>query len=396
MRKRLVPVDVYDIPKMQSYLSDMAAEGLFLRKIGSYAYFEEAQPRRLTYRLEPLMREEMKPREDQIDHYKDYGWEYVCTIQNGFHIYSTEKSDFTELHTDPVIQSYAFTKMESKLKLASGVYLVSLPIIMLMILFPIIFQDHPLLAAVRYGNSTAQMLMLIFTAFVFYQLHESRKRLKLLLDGFDNGEGIPKKSTYWKSYAPYIINGILTIFAVLTIITSILMMTKGWERNVADYEDPLPMIQLKDIQKEEEFSMEQDGYRNDEISYDWTEMAPTIYELHQRGEVKGRMWDDGSGTYSPALSSEYYEVRFAFMGKHLVRELMEEALGYHRYRSITYQELIYNGFDDAILVEIDESQIFLGRIGKSVLSMHYYGYEDLSDHLEEIYQNLINYQNEKM
>lgn len=395
MRKRLIPVDVYDIPRMQSYLSDMAAEGLFLKKIGSYAYFEEGQPRRLTYRLEPLMRNEMKPREDQIEHYKDYGWDYVCSIQNGFHIYSTEKSDFTELHTDPVIQSYAFTKMESKLKLANRVYLVSLPII-LVILFPIFFQDHPLLAAVRYGNSTAQMLMLITTAFVFHQFHESRKRLKLLLEGFENEGEIPKKSTYRKRYTPYIINGILMICAVLTIITSVLMMTKGWERNVADYEDPLPMIQLKDIQKEEEFSMDRDGYRNDEISYDWTELAPTIYELHQSGEVKSRMWDDGSGTYSPALSSDYYEVRFAFMGKHLVRELMEETLGYHRYQSITYQELIYNGFDNAILVEIDGSQIFIGRIGKSVLYMRYYGYEDLSDHLEEIYQTLKNYQKEKM
>ena len=396
MRKRLVPVDVYDIPKMQRYLSDMAAEGLFLRKIGSYAYFEEGQPRRLTYRLEPLMRKEMKPSEDQIEHYKDYGWDYVCSIQNGFHIYSTEKSDFTELHTDPVIQSYAFTKMEKKLKLASRVYLVSLPIIGVMILFPIFFQDHPLLAAVRYGNSTGQMLMLIYTAFVFHQFLESRKRLKLLLEGFENGEEIPKKSTYRKRYTPYIINGILMICAVLTIITSVLMMTKGWERNVADYEDPLPMIQLKDIQKEEEFSMDRDAYRNDEISYDWTEMAPTIYELHQSGEVKGRMWDDGSGIYSPALSSEYYEVRFAFMGKQLVRELMEEALGYHRYQSITYQELIYNGFDDAILVESEGTQIFIGRIGKSVLYMRYYGYEDLSAHLKEIYQNLKNYQNEKM
>ena len=32
MKRKMIPVDVYDIPAMQSYLSDMAAEGLFLKK----------------------------------------------------------------------------------------------------------------------------------------------------------------------------------------------------------------------------------------------------------------------------------------------------------------------------------------------------------------------------
>ena len=67
MKRKMIPVDVYDIPAMQSYLSDMAAEGLFLRKIATCGHFEEGEPRRVLYRMEPLMREEEKPREDQLD-----------------------------------------------------------------------------------------------------------------------------------------------------------------------------------------------------------------------------------------------------------------------------------------------------------------------------------------
>ncbi|MBO1264622.1 DUF2812 domain-containing protein [Proteiniclasticum sp. SCR006] len=396
MKRKMIPVDVYDIPAMQSYLGDMAAEGLFLRKVGTYGHFEEGEPRRVLYRMEPLMRDEKMPREDQMEAYKDYGWDYVCTIANGFHIYSTEEKDYRELHTDPVTQSYAFSHLEKKLKLSSRVYLLSLPIMVVLILLPVFQMDQPLLFAVRYGNSSYQVMLLILYAFLFHQIHASRKKLKLLLDGLEKGEELPRKRTYRKNYGPYVINGILGLFGVIMIINSVLMMTRGWEKNLAEITEPIPMIQLTDIEQTEGFVKDQDGYRNEEIRYDWTELAPVIYELHQSGEVKGEMWADGSGTYSPYLSSEYYEVRFAFLGNPLVKELMEDALEFHRYRPIQHQELFIDGFDDAILVKSEDTQMFFGRIGRSVLYVRYHGYEDLSAHLDEIYDTLRNYQKEKM
>ncbi|MFH5835628.1 DUF2812 domain-containing protein [Proteiniclasticum sp. C24MP] len=396
MKRKMIPVDIYDIPAMQSYLSDMAAEGLFLKRIATYGHFEEGEPKRVLYRLEPLMREEEKPREDQLDAYKAYGWDYVCTIRNGFHIYSTEDKDFRELHTDPMTQSYAFSHLEKKLKLSSRIYLISVPLLAVLILLPVFHQEQPILYAVRYGNGSYQVMMLILYAFLYYQIHTSRKKLKLLQDGLEKGEELPRKRVYHKSYAPYVINGILGLFGVIMIFNSFLLLTRGWEKNLAEISEPIPMIQLTDIEQKEGFIKDQDGYRDEEIRYDWTELAPVIYELHQSGEVKGEMWADGSGTYSPSLSSEYYEVRFAFLGKRLVKELMEDTLEFYRYRPIQHQELFIEGVDDAILVKSEDTQMFFGRIGKSVLYVRYHGYEDLSAHLDEIYDTLRNYQKEKM
>ena len=56
--RKLMPVNVYDIAKTQSYLSDMASKGYFLKKLSTFAYFEKGNPEETTYRLEPLMRNE--------------------------------------------------------------------------------------------------------------------------------------------------------------------------------------------------------------------------------------------------------------------------------------------------------------------------------------------------
>ena len=39
--RKLLPVNVYDIAKTQSYFKDMSNMGYFIKKIGTFAYFEK-------------------------------------------------------------------------------------------------------------------------------------------------------------------------------------------------------------------------------------------------------------------------------------------------------------------------------------------------------------------
>src|SRR6056297_1062352 len=150
--RKLMPVNVYDIAKTQSYLNDMASNGYFFKKLATFAYFEKGEPEETTYRLEPLMRNEKKPNEEQLAHYESYGWEYVCTITKAFHVFKTDKKDYTEIHTDPITQSYAFEYLNINLKLSYILLIVFMPLAVLMTLSSVFLNSQPVLFAVKYGN----------------------------------------------------------------------------------------------------------------------------------------------------------------------------------------------------------------------------------------------------
>lgn len=117
--KKLLPVNIYDIAKMETYLKNMAKKGLLIRKIGFFAYFERKESKEVTYRLEPLLKNEYKPNNDKVEYYRNFGWEYVCTISNAFHIYKTYEKEYIEMHTDPVMQSYTYDNLKRKFKKSS-------------------------------------------------------------------------------------------------------------------------------------------------------------------------------------------------------------------------------------------------------------------------------------
>lgn len=52
-KRRLIPVNLLDIPAVETWLADLAEKGLFLVSSGNYfAKFETAEPTKVTYRLE--------------------------------------------------------------------------------------------------------------------------------------------------------------------------------------------------------------------------------------------------------------------------------------------------------------------------------------------------------
>ena len=99
--KKLFPINFCDIGGIESYLHDMAADGLFIKKLGLIAEYEKGEPSKATYRLEPLMRAEKRPDDSIIDGYLDFGWKYVCTDEhNMFHVIDSYDDKPEEIHTD--------------------------------------------------------------------------------------------------------------------------------------------------------------------------------------------------------------------------------------------------------------------------------------------------------
>lgn len=196
--KKLFPVNIYDIVATESYLKDMAAEGLFFKKLGIFAYFEKAEPEKVTYRLGPLTKAEKKPSEEILEDYKRYGWEYVCTIAKLFHVYISKEKQPTEIHTDPITQGYTYEYLNKKLKFSAILCGVLLCLSIVMILYAVLFNDQPVLFAVKYGQSAYQSLMVIFGVFSIYQTARGSIKIKKLITSLQEGISITHKKSYKK------------------------------------------------------------------------------------------------------------------------------------------------------------------------------------------------------
>lgn len=107
--KEPIPCSFFDIPGLQSWLDEMALQGLFLQKFNYHwdrAIFTVGDPYPVRYRLDPVGRSKKKDRE-RAELYQEMGWTRVTTISKAFHIFSCGDPDAPELYSDPQSLSLA-------------------------------------------------------------------------------------------------------------------------------------------------------------------------------------------------------------------------------------------------------------------------------------------------
>ena len=102
---RLPPCPDYDVESTECWLTDLAREGLLLKKDGLFAgvgVFERAVPQRVQYRLEAaqkdtgLLCDGYEPDPEQVELCAQYGWEYVAR-RGEFYIYRSHDPAAREL-----------------------------------------------------------------------------------------------------------------------------------------------------------------------------------------------------------------------------------------------------------------------------------------------------------
>ena len=113
---RIPPCPDYDVESMESWLTDMAADGYVLVEDGIFAgvaTFEKTQPQKLKYRLEAAQKSTSmwaddggEPDPEAVELSKLYGWKYVAK-RGRFYIYCSDDPTVREMNTDPQVQALA-------------------------------------------------------------------------------------------------------------------------------------------------------------------------------------------------------------------------------------------------------------------------------------------------
>lgn len=375
------PQDYWRIGEHESWFTQLAAEGLHLKKMGPlFARFEKGTPKLMNYRIDVSK----KLSDEQLAVYEEAGWDYITSFQSFRVFASPTELQAKELHTDPAEQAFTFNDLNKQLRF-QALFTVIASLFSIGVTWAIWFLDGtPLLKLVEGGN----MMQLLLTMYMVLLAAISLRAflsIRYLRKNLMEGKGIDHQASWKKGkwFNNLLFPGFVVIFFVCSVVNLIQLRGQQSETlplGAVEY----PFIRLAEL--EQNPSLVRDEYWYDGVdvanSYmsKWSLLAPVQYEMSESGLVPDIMWHDGSGVYSPSIELNLFHVRWAWLSGPLVDDLVTwySYDGYRAFQTVEHAVL------DKLAVREDQGEIeVIASKGKRVLFMRYYGYSE-TDVVEKI------------
>lgn len=375
--RRLPLLEEYQVGEMESWLSDMAAKGLHLKKVGTYfAYFERGEPANIRYRME-YADNSMIDRE-WVVMYATGGWEYVAK-RRYFHIFrAPEDSGAPELHTDPTVQAYtieALSKKMTRYGVAVGLCIVFLLVLIFAGIGQTPFQYLNFVEGLGFNTFVIGILNCV-SLFVSMRAMLLVRKLKVRLS---QGQPIDHHANWRIKKKKSVI--FLAVFTFLALLMAIIPGFQWAFYSGEPLSDSTPSIlmRIKDIEGDhEQVAVQgaiQHGVDQDNcFTYGWSVLAPKQYELEEHCEIPGKQWDDGSGdVYSPWLSVKIDWLLLPFMRDSVVDALCDREKYYPEEVPVPYE---HEAFDKLYVLVNEHSVKLFGYKGNMVVYVSYRGLAD--------------------
>lgn len=375
---KLIPVDFVDVDRFEGWAEDMARRGLYLHHLTPFLFaaFQRGEPAPVRYRLEP--RGSFWSRESQ-NYCRSLGWEFVFHLGRWFDLYRNDDPEAPELHTDPVVHSYALDRISRSLRILTAVLVLCFVGELAALLLPYLLSETPVLLLLDVsGISTLSMLVLFLLLGVEFRSLGSFFRLRRRLR-----EGIVPGRQSWRSSARWYFGLLLFDLVLLAalIASPLVMRSVEWEGELAAAERPFPILELRELESDpaleavpSPITLEIFGYdSHNYVRRNWSLLAPGQYEVDQRLT--------GSGDYEPRLDMLWYRLSLPCLASPLLDDLIT------RYSDLRYAPEHYTvtepelpGFDRAVLVQDNRwpgQELFL-QAGNVVIYLDYSGAQDLT------------------
>ena len=375
---KLIPVDFVDVDRFEGWAEDMARRGLYLHHLTPFLFaaFQRGEPAPVRYRLEP--RGSFWSRESQ-NYCRSLGWEFVFHVGRWFDLYRNDDPEAPELHTDPVVHSYALDRISRSLRILTAVLVLCFVGELAALLLPYLLSETPVLLLLDVsGISTLSMLVLFLLLGVEFRSLGSFFRLRRRLR-----EGIVPGRHSWRSSARWYFGLLLFDLVLLAalIASPLVLRSVEWEGELATAERPFPILELRELEGDpaleavpSPITLEIFGYdSHNYVRRNWSLLAPGQYEVDQHLT--------GSGDYEPRLDMLWYRLSLPCLASPLLDDLIT------RYSDLRYAPEHYTvtepelpGFDRAVLVQDNRwpgQELFL-QAGNVVIYLDYSGAQDLT------------------
>ncbi|SRR5690606_19305340 len=388
---KIRPSDYWRIGEHESWFTDMAAQGLHLKKMGRiFAHFVKSEPKKMKYRIDVTMKGKMNP--EQIELYSDSGWDYVTGYQ-GFHVFSSPvEREASEIHTDPAEQSYTLKELDKKLILNAGFIVVALLLILGMLSSLWFLDGTPTYMLVE-GAAVTQTILSIIIGYHAYNSLLAATSIRALRKSLIEGKPIDHHAP-WKKRHRFnsVVSFLFIVVAGLTAIVPFTQLAKMDTKTLPTESPNLPIVRLAEIEQnpalvrgESEFMKNGVDWSN-RISTNWSPFAPVQYESDENGMIPGEMWRDESGKYTPFLETKYFQLRFPIMTDNLLTDLIKR---YSYSDSLDdYQEIKHPDLDHLLVHEEKERKEVFASKGKEVIFVRYHGYANIDLIIESIVEKM--------
>ncbi|WP_306009786.1 DUF2812 domain-containing protein [Bacillus sp. MMSF_3328] len=389
--RKLRPNDYWRIGEHESWFTDMAAEGLYLKKMGlRFAKFAKGEPKKMRYRIDVSFSKKITS--EQIDMYAESGWDYV-TSYSYFHVFSSPAElHAPELHTDPAEQSYTLKALDEKY--AQTAWTVTIMILLTFgMLASIWFLDGtPTLMMVE-GNVLTQTILTIILGYSAYNSLQAAISIRSLRKKLAEGKPIDHHAPWKKRFRR---NSAISLLFILTAGSTAAMsfaqLSMMDTKTLPEGNIDLPIVRLADIEQNPDLIRAEPSYVDDDvdwgnrISYDWSPLAPVQYETDENGEVIGEKWYDGSGRYSPSIQTQVYQLSIAGLADNLLSDLVKR----YRYED-SVEEFVQKknpALEELIVYEEEGIKKVFASKGKTVIYVWYHGKADVDSVIEAVVENI--------
>lgn len=319
---RLCPCAPCDVEGIQSWLEDLAADGLFLVEDGVFCgifSFERKSPRQVKYRLD--VAQKRKPRffdsgdeltDEELELYRSMGWEYL--LQYGdFRVYRSMEPNAPELNTESETHAITIGLLKQKYRssfMSSVLYAVT-----------VLLLSNGVL---RYPCRETATIGLLFTACTYgvillvwiqclLQLFRFRRYEKRLLSGDELNRRID-----WKKTAPLHLFGrllpFLLCFGVAFGLLSALTHTST-KLSHEEYTGQIPFATISDVFPGGSITEDNDFFDYGTVTT-WSTAVSENYEWNESCYVT----DVNGETYFCILRLSYHEVSTQWLARGLERD----------------------------------------------------------------------------
>ncbi|MGO5022602.1 DUF2812 domain-containing protein [Lawsonibacter sp. LCP25S3_G6] len=403
--QKLIPVSLYDIPGLEAWLEEQANQGLFPTHLGFWATFEDTGVPGTRFRLEPWGKMGNEPPPEQLELYRQAGWEYKAILCRPYVLFYTTDPDAVELYTDWESRGMSLERLEKETRIYSGLKMTRwalLPAGILLSLIipwsshdvqPVSFARLPMVLLLLFHPVI--LLFLLWAALTFRRWRRNRAALKNTCRALK--AGLPPPPSPGSSRAIVREQRLILILIPVLVIGWILLSAETHRDLAIPVEDfSRPYVALQELERVELVGSQEvfgDSIfhqgENEGINH-FSLLSPTWYEVSQDsclaegGHYEGYSPDPQGGKYrySPSLDMTCFHLLIPTLAKPVARAQMDS------YRLVNlwweYEEIPHPGLDFVILATVKDEPWQMAAVGKGgkVAVFRYGGVERLEDHLD--------------
>ena len=375
-KRKLIPVEMWQLEKVESWLTELGQNGLQLEKFSSlFATFLQSEPQQVEYRMIVMPKKDTPP--TNIEELALEGWDFVASHEF-YHIFRSQKADATsEIEPDLTKQAQALTGI---LKQARNQFFINLGMVVLGIIVSALLMFkavNPIEHFVE-GQSMGIFVMIFSSSCLTVNYLRDYLGITRMKRQLSQGIALDYRA-YWQVASLKKLMWHVGYVAVIFIGFAVLVK-QVYAYNFLDLPldtTDIPVLRLHMIEPQERLA--ELAQSEEEDWYNWlitnrTLVAPVQYETREQVSIL----QENEAAYTPTLTFKVTECIVPSLASALYDELAGSYYVEGEARSVA-------AFDQVFVEQLHDDHVRLLTLqGKQVQYVDYEGEADLETILQAL------------